>query len=321
MHSSCAQEMWIPIRNGYRNGTPVPNRCTTDTKIRIVAAAISEVIRISSSRSRIRSISPPHTPSNSGRVAIIFYAAAPVVPRASVGQIKKRAPATAPRGLARITSVAGSAGLLDELIDQGLTDPAGNVFVHRLHRLAHRSVLFRRQGDDLGLAGFLDLRKRVLVFLRRLAVAVSGGLLHGLFQPTTNISGKTIPELLVHDNDIADVAVIGDRSELLHLMPFLGENVRPGVLLAIDHAGLQRLVHLAERHDLRDRTERPELGLENLRRLDAKFQTLVVRGRDQLLVGAHLLETVVPVSKAGHSLWLEQFEQSGAERPVGHFAQ
>ena len=60
-----------------------------------------------------------------------------------------------------MTSVAGSAGLLEELIDQGLTDPAGNVLVHRLHRLAHRSILFRRQGHDLGLAGFLDLRKRV----------------------------------------------------------------------------------------------------------------------------------------------------------------
>src|SRR6202022_4341377 len=90
---------------------------------------------------------------------------------------------------------------------------------------------------------------------------------------------------------------------------------------AIDHAGLQRLIHLAERHHLRDRTQRAELRLKNLRRLDAEFKALVVLRRDQLLVGGHLLEAVVPIGKTGHALRLEQLEQLRAERSVGDFAQ
>src|ERR1700736_6636400 len=111
--------------------------------------------------------------------------------------------------------VGGSAGFLDELVDQRLTDPARDVLVNRLHRLAHGGILRRRQRHDFGLAGFLDLRKRVFVFLRRLPVAVSGGFLHGFLELGTNISGKTVPELLVGYHDIADVAVIGYGGVLL----------------------------------------------------------------------------------------------------------
>src|SRR5580704_8668176 len=99
MHSSCAQEMWMPIRYGYRNGTPVPKRCTTEMKIRMVAAAISEAIRISSSRSRIRSnISPPHAPQGI-------------------------------RASRRHLLMADAAGFLDEFVDQGLTDAGSDVLV------------------------------------------------------------------------------------------------------------------------------------------------------------------------------------------------
>src|SRR5882724_6272993 len=74
-----------------------------------------------------------------------------------------------------VQSVANLAGFFQELVDQRLTDAARDVLVDRIYRLAHRGVLLRRQRDDLGLAGLLDLGKRVLVFLCRLAVAESGG--------------------------------------------------------------------------------------------------------------------------------------------------
>ena len=104
-------------------------------------------------------------------------------------------------------------------------------------------------------------------------------------------------------------------------MHFLGVDVRPGVLLAVDHAGLQRLIDFGERHHLRNRAERTELGFQHLGGLDAEFQPLVVGRRQQLLVGAHLLEAVVPIGKTGHALGVQELEQLRAERAVGDFAQ
>src|ERR1700712_2177289 len=106
------------------------------------------------------------------------------------------------RGSSPLSSlVAYPAGFLDELVDQGLTDPSRDVLVNRVHRLAHRHVLIRGQRDDFGLAGLLDRLKRLVVFLRRLAVAEFGGFLHRLVELAANVGGKTVPELLVHDHD------------------------------------------------------------------------------------------------------------------------
>src|SRR5260370_20682742 len=92
--------------------------------------------------------------------------------------------------------VGSSAGFLDELVDQRLTDPARDVLVNRLHRLAHGGILFRRQRDDFGLAGFLDRLKRVFVFLRRLPVALGGGFLHGLLELCKKIGRENRPPTL-----------------------------------------------------------------------------------------------------------------------------
>ena len=99
------------------------------------------------------------------------------------------------------------------------------------------------------------------------------------------------------------------RDVLLHLVHFLGVDVGPGVLLAVDDAGLQRLIDFGERHHLRNRAERAELRFQHLGRLDAELQALVVGRRDELLVGAHLLEAVVPIGKAGHALGIQQLQQ------------
>src|SRR5260370_17026299 len=105
--------------------------------------------------------------------------------------------ANSSKGLPAFLLVAGSAGFLDELVDQGLADPARDVLVDRLHRLAHRGVLLRRQRDDLGLAGLLDRFERVVVFLLRLAVAESRGFLHRLVELGPVIAIPPLPQLFV----------------------------------------------------------------------------------------------------------------------------
>src|SRR5439155_13697158 len=99
--------------------------------------------------------------------------------------------------------------LREEFVDQRLADAAGDVLVDRLHRLAHGGVLLRRQRYDLALAGLLDFGERVFIFFRRLAVAIFGGFLHGLFAGRADIRRQAIPELLVGNDDVADVAVVG----------------------------------------------------------------------------------------------------------------
>src|SRR6266702_3121791 len=78
-------------------------------------------------------------------------------------------------------SVRRAPRLLEEFVDQTLADAVRDVLVDRLHRLAHRGVLLRRQRDDLALAALLDLGERVVVFFLRLVVAESRGFLHRLF--------------------------------------------------------------------------------------------------------------------------------------------
>src|ERR1700710_1289672 len=101
-------------------------------KIRIVAAAISEVIRISSSRSRMRSISPPQAPGDQARPPYgRWHRRRPVPTTSAPVQIKKASRRDTAAKARRLALVAGAAGFLDELVDQGLTDPAGDILVNR----------------------------------------------------------------------------------------------------------------------------------------------------------------------------------------------
>src|SRR4029077_3195936 len=68
-----------------------------------------------------------------------------------------------------------AAGFFQEFVDQGLADPRGHLLVDRHHGLAHRRILLLCQVKELGLAGLLDVRERVVVLPGRLAVAVFGG--------------------------------------------------------------------------------------------------------------------------------------------------
>src|SRR3954463_6877582 len=147
-------------------------------KMMTVAAAISDAISISSSRSRIRrNINVPLKgwPNQTRPFVIPAASVADAFPRQRKGL---RAQARKPRSS---VSVGRATRLLEEFVDQGLADAAGDVLVDRLHRLSHVGVLLRRQRHDLALAGLLDLGERVVIFLGRLVVAVLGGFLHRLF--------------------------------------------------------------------------------------------------------------------------------------------
>src|SRR3981081_2593879 len=88
---------------------------------------------------------------------------------------------------APVVLVGRAPRLLEELVDQRLADARCHVLVNRIQRLAHGFILLRRQRDDLALAGFLDLRQRLVVFLFRWPVAVGGGFLHVLFATWRNL--------------------------------------------------------------------------------------------------------------------------------------
>lgn len=63
----------------------------------------------------------------------------------------------------------------------------------------------------------------------------------------------------------------------LHHVHFLRVKVRHRIFRAIEDALLQTGVHRAERHDPRDRAQRPHSRLQHVRRLDAQLQPLEVR--------------------------------------------
>ncbi len=151
---------------------------------------------------------------------------------------------------------------------------------------------------DLRLAGVRDLLLVGLVDVVGQLVRVLGCLVHRLGEGLAHVRGEAVPPLGVGHDHVVDHAVVGLGDGLLHLVELLRVDVRPGVLLAVDHAGLQRLVDLAERHLLRVRAERAELRLEHVGRLDAELEALDVFGPHQpVLVGRQLLHAVVPVAE------------------------
>ena len=67
--------------------------------------------------------------------------------------------------------------------------------------------------SQLGLAGLPDFRERIFVFLRRLPVAEGGGFRHGLFELGADVGGQAVPELLVDDGCVGQVAVVDTEAD------------------------------------------------------------------------------------------------------------
>ncbi len=111
--------------------------------------------------------------------------------------------------------------------------------------------------------------------------------------------------------------MIGDGGVLLHLVHLLGVAVRRRVLVAVDHAGLHRLVDIRERQHLRNGAERAHFRLQHLGRLDAHLQALEVGHMMHRLVRRHDLEAVVPIGQPLDALGLELGEQALPDRPLG----
>src|SRR6478735_7350907 len=133
-------------------------------KMIVVASAISVAINISSSRSRMRSsINVPPSGQTRSDLTLLF-----LCDPTSLRPRHERASVPVARKPDSVVLVRRAAGLLDELVDQPLTDATGDVLVDGLHRLAHGGVLLGRQLDDLALAGLDDLGERIVVLLLRL---------------------------------------------------------------------------------------------------------------------------------------------------------
>src|SRR6266702_4498358 len=200
-------------------------------------------------------------------------------------------------------------GRLVDLADQRCADPADVLLVGPIHGRLPGRALLGGQRDELALAGALHGGQGVLVVLLRDLVGVGGGGLQGAFQLAADACRQAAPERLVHDDGVAEIAVVGEGHVLLHLVHPLRVEVRRWILDATHAPGLQRLVDLREGHDLRDGSHRAHLRVEHPRGLDAQLLTLEVGGRPQRLVGAHHLEAVVPVREALDALGLELVEQ------------
>ena len=156
--------------------------------------------------------------------------------------------------------------------------------IGRPHRRLPGLALIIGQVMQRGLAGGLDLGKRVDVFLMRDRVGVVGRLVHRLGQLAADVGRQPVPELGVHDHRVLQVRVVGDGDVLLHLVELLRQVVRRRVLAAVDHAGLQRLIDFRERHDLRDRAEVAEIPVGDLGAGDADLQALEI-GRHSAAAG------------------------------------
>src|SRR5450830_872438 len=138
-------------------------------------------------------------------------------------------------------------GLLVDGGDQVLTDTIGHLRLHRQQGFAPFGLFLVVEAVNSGLAGLLHGGQSGIVFLLGNGVGVLGGILHRTFERGADIRRQAVPELLVDDDGITQIAVIGHRHVLLHFMHLLRVEIGWRILGAVDHAGLQRLVHLGER--------------------------------------------------------------------------
>eukprot|EP00906_Rhabdomonas_costata_P034809 RCo048960 len=193
--------------------------------------------------------------------------------------------------------------------------------MHWHQRLLESQALFLGRHVDGGLAALLHRFQGTVVFHLGDLVGVAGGLFHGVFQLAADIGRQAVPELLVDDDGVAQIAMLGQGQVLLHFVHLLGVQVGNRVLGTIDNAGLQRLIDFREGHHLRHGAEGAHLFLKHLGRLDAHLLALQVGRRLDRAVCREGLETVVPVGETADALGFQLGQQLLADGAVGHLAQ
>src|SRR5437879_351156 len=146
--------------------------------------------------------------------------------------------------------------LLDQLLDHLLADAPRDFPLNRRQRLDPDRALIGTQMNDLRASRLLDRRHRILVVLACDLALEPARLLDRTLERAPDVGRQCGPELRVDDHRIAQTAGVGVDRVLLHFMHFLRVHVGPRVLGAVDHAGLQRLIGVAERHHLAKRTAR-----------------------------------------------------------------
>src|SRR3977135_4110292 len=125
-----------------------------------------------------------------------------------------------------------------EFVDDALADAAGHLLIDRQERLLPRVLLGGRERADRRLAGLSHLLQGIVVLFLRDAVGIVRRLLHRFFALAAHIRRHCIPEFLVHDHRVADIAMVGNNGVFLLLVHLLGIFVGEGVLGAVDDAGL-----------------------------------------------------------------------------------
>ena len=111
------------------------------------------------------------------------------------------------------------------------------------------------------------------------------------------------------DQQVGQKLVVGLGDAVLHLEELLGVDVRPGVFLTIDNAGLQRAIDFLEGQLL----GRAAHGLDHrnghVGGLDAELQAVGVGRHQQRLVGRELLQARRPVAEAGIAVVFDRVQQ------------
>src|SRR5690606_3423690 len=158
-------------------------------------------------------------------------------------------------------------------------------------------VLGLSYSEAAAAAPTLSLHDALPIFVERfgLTIHLGGDLFDDRLQLAAHRRRQAIPELGVGDQQVVADAVIGLGHVLLHFVVLLAVDVRPGVVLGVDHAGLQALVDLGEGHLARYRAQRGVLGGLQIRRLHAELLPAGVGRLAQRLVGGELAHAVEPV--------------------------
>ena len=104
--------------------------------------------------------------------------------------------------------------------------------------------------------------------------------------------------------------MVGLGHTVLNFKELLAVDIRPGVLLAVHNALLQRAINFREGHFLGRTTDSFHLGNQNVRRLNAELQAIRIRRRFQRHVGRHLLHAVVPVGQTLQATALHRVQKA-----------
>jgi hypothetical protein len=183
-------------------------------------------------------------------------------------------------------------------IDQVLADIAFELRPHRLHRRPMPCAVQASSSRMVPPASRMFWRLAASLAATE-ALASVGHIVDDGDKLVTHIRHQAVQPLGRGHQKVGQKLVVGFGHTVLHLEELLGVDVRPGVFLPVDNAGLQRAVDFLEGKLLGGSAHRFDHGHGNVRGLDAELQAVGIRRHQQRLVGRELLQAGGPVAEAG----------------------